>query len=460
MTEPGTTSNRPPTAQAGLADPATTEPVTISNRPATNQAGLTAPATTSLADPATINAIRSCVHCGICLPACPTYRALGEEMDSPRGRVYLMRAVAEGRLDITETYTHHLDLCLGCRACETACPSGVPFGSLLETARSDIERRGRPPRRRLIDAFLFGVFPHPQRLAIALGLLRRYRRWGLQALVRRTGLLRRFPRLAAMDALLPEVPRTDEPLPEFLAAHGRTRGRVALVTGCVQRYLFADVHRDTMRLLSAAGWEVVAPHGQGCCGALELHGGRLDTFRARARALTAALPSDVDWVVTNSAGCGSALRDYAHWVDDDAARRVAARTRDVSELLAEADLPLGPLATTVTYHDPCHLAHGQRVRTAPRALLGRIPQLRLVPLVDSELCCGSAGVYNVLEPEMADRLLALKIARIAETGARIVATGNPGCLMQIARGARERGLNLEAVHPVTLLARAMRWGER
>jgi len=460
MTEPGTTSNRPPTAQAGLADPATTEPVTISNRPATNQAGLTAPATKSLADPATINAIRSCVHCGICLPACPTYRALGEEMDSPRGRVYLMRAVAEGRLDITETYTHHLDLCLGCRACETACPSGVPFGSLLETARSDIERRGRPPRRRLIDAFLFGVFPHPQRLAIALGLLRRYRRWGLQALVRRTGLLRRFPRLAAMDALLPEVPRTDEPLPEFLAAHGRTRGRVALVTGCVQRYLFADVHRDTMRLLSAAGWEVVAPHGQGCCGALELHGGRLDTFRARARALTAALPSDVDWVVTNSAGCGSALRDYAHWVDDDAARRVAARTRDVSELLAEADLPLGPLATTVTYHDPCHLAHGQRVRTAPRALLGRIPQLRLVPLVDSELCCGSAGVYNVLEPEMADRLLALKIARIAETGARIVATGNPGCLMQIARGARERGLNLEAVHPVTLLARAMRWGER
>jgi glycolate dehydrogenase iron-sulfur subunit len=460
MTEPGTTSNRPPTAQAGLADPATTEPVTISNRPATNQAGLTAPATTSLADPATINAIRSCVHCGICLPACPTYRALGEEMDSPRGRVYLMRAVAEGRLDITETYTHHLDLCLGCRACETACPSGVPFGSLLETARSDIERRGRPPRRRLIDAFLFGVFPHPQRLAIALGLLRRYRRWGLQALVRRTGLLRRFPRLAAMDALLPEVPRTDEPLPEFLAAHGRTRGRVALVTGCVQRYLFADVHRDTMRLLSAAGWEVVAPHGQGCCGALELHGGRLDTFRARARALTAALPSDVDWVVTNSAGCGSALRDYAHWVDDDAARRVAARTRDVSELLAEADLPLGPLETTVTYHDPCHLAHGQRVRNAPRALLGRIPQLRLVPLVDSELCCGSAGVYNVLEPEMADRLLALKIARIAETGARIVATGNPGCLMQIARGARERGLNLEAVHPVTLLARAMRWGER
>jgi len=430
-----------------------TEPRTISNRPATAKAGL--------ADPATINAIRSCVHCGICLPVCPTYRTLGEEMDSPRGRVYLMRAVAEGRLDITDTYTRHLDLCLGCRACETACPAGVPFGSLLETARADIERAGRPIRRRLMDAFVFGVFPYPQRLAIALGLLRRYRRWGLQALVRRAGLLRRFPRLAAMDALLPEVPRTDFELPEFLAARGRARGRVALLVGCVQRYLFADVNLDTMRLLAAAGWDVVAPRGQGCCGALELHGGRLDAFRARARALAAALPSDVDWIVTNAAGCGSALRDYAHWVGDDAAAsRLAARTRDVSELLADADLPLNPLPLTVTYHDPCHLAHGQRVRTAPRTALGRIPGLTLVPLADSELCCGSAGVYNVLEPEMADQLLALKIARIVETGARAVATGNPGCLMQIARGARERGLDLEVVHPVTLLARALRWEER
>jgi len=430
-----------------------TEPRTISNRPPTAQAGL--------GDPATINAIRSCVHCGICLPVCPTYRTLGEEMDSPRGRVYLMRAVAEGRLDITDTYTRHLDLCLGCRACETACPAGVPFGSLLETARADIERAGRPIRRRLMDAFVFGVFPYPQRLAIALGLLRRYRRWGLQALVRRAGLLRRFPRLAAMDALLPEVPRTDSELPEFLAARGRARGRVALLVGCVQRFLFADVNLDTMRLLAAAGWDVVAPRGQGCCGALELHGGRLDAFRVRARALAAALPSDVDWIVTNAAGCGSALRDYAHWVGDDAAAsRLAARTRDVSELLADADLPLNPLPLTVTYHDPCHLAHGQRVRTAPRTALGRIPGLTLVPLADSELCCGSAGVYNVLEPEMADQLLALKIARIVETGARAVATGNPGCLLQIARGARERGLDLEVVHPVTLLARALRWEER
>ena len=417
--------------------------------------------TDRLAAPATLDDIRSCVHCGICLPACPTYRALGEEMDSPRGRVYLMRAVAEGRLDVTETYTHHLDLCLGCRACETACPAGVPFGSLLETARAEIERGGRRPlRRRLLEAFIFGVFPHPHRLAIVLGLLRRYRRWGLQALVRRSGLLRRIPPLAAMDALLHDIPRTDGAPPEFLAARGRALGRVALLTGCVQRHLFADVNHDTMRLLALAGWDVVAPREQGCCGALELHGGRLDAFRARARALAATLPSDVDWIVTNAAGCGSALRDYGHWVDEDATRRVAARSRDVTELLVEADLPLGSLPLTVTYHDPCHLAHGQRVRTAPRALLGRIPDLTVVPLADSDLCCGSAGVYNVLEPEMADRLLALKIARIVETGARTVVTGNPGCLMQIARGARARGLDLELVHPVTLLARAMRWEDR
>jgi len=417
--------------------------------------------TDRLAAPATLDDIRSCVHCGICLPACPTYRALGEEMDSPRGRVYLMRAVAEGRLDVTETYTHHLDLCLGCRACETACPAGVPFGSLLETARAEIERGGRRPlRRRLLEAFIFGVFPHPHRLALVLGLLRRYRRWGLQALVRRSGLLRRIPPLAAMDALLHDIPRTDGAPPEFLAARGRALGRVALLTGCVQRHLFADVNHDTMRLLALAGWDVVAPREQGCCGALELHGGRLDAFRARARALAATLPSDVDWIVTNAAGCGSALRDYGHWVDEDATRRVAARSRDVTELLVEADLPLGSLPLTVTYHDPCHLAHGQRVRTAPRALLGRIPDLAVVPLADSDLCCGSAGVYNVLEPEMADRLLALKIARIVETGARTVVTGNPGCLMQIARGARARGLDLELVHPVTLLARAMRWEDR
>ena len=403
---------------------------------------------------ADMEALRSCVHCGICLPQCPTYRVLGEEMDSPRGRLYLMRAAAEGRAEITDTFVRHLDLCLGCRACESACPSGVPFGSLLEMTRAHIERRGRPLSQRLLGALIFSVFPYPSRMSVALALARVYRDSGLQRAVRSGGLLRRFPRLAAMDALLEGRPEGGA-LPEFIAARGRARGRVGLLTGCVQRHLYGDVNRDTARLLSLAGWDVVMPRAQGCCGALELHAGRLDDFRGRARALAAAFPDDLDFIVTNAAGCGSAMREYGHWLPGEAAvERFAARTRDVSEVLVDADLPLRPLDLTVTYHDACHLAHGQRVRSAPRRLLNKIPGLALVELRDSELCCGSAGVYNILEPAMADRLLDLKLARIAETGSPVVVTGNPGCLMQIAKGARARGMELEVVHPVTLLARS------
>jgi glycolate oxidase iron-sulfur subunit len=228
----------------------------------------------------------------------------------------------------------------------------------------------------------------------------------------------------------------------------------------VQRHLYHHVNRDTVRLLSLAGWEVVVPRAQGCCGALDLHAGRLDVLRRRAGALAAAFPADVDWVVTNAAGCGSTMREYAHWSTDEAVTRLAGRTRDVTELLAEADLPLEPLAMTVTYHDACHLAHGQKVRSAPRALLARVPGLTVVPLADGELCCGSAGVYNILEPEIAGQLLEQKIRRIVETGARTVVAGNPGCLLQIAAGCRRRGLDIEVIHPVTLLARAVRWETR
>jgi glycolate oxidase iron-sulfur subunit len=406
-----------------------------------------------LAEPASLTALRTCVHCGICLPHCPTYRVLGEEMDSPRGRLYLMRAVAEGRLEPTETYAHHLDLCLGCRACETACPAGVTFGTLLETARADLGRRRRPARDRWLQRALLAMFPRPDRLGPAFGLARRYRSLGVQKLVRRSGLLRRLPRLAAMDALLERAP-VEAAAPEYVAARGKARGRVGVLTGCVQRYLFADVGRATVRLLSLAGWDVVVPRAQGCCGALELHAGRVDAFRERAAALAGAFHGKLDWVVTDAAGCGSAMREYGRWLPDSPAARLGARVRDVSELLVDAALPLGPLPLTVTYHDACHLAHGQQVRSAPRELLRRIPGLTLVELRDSDLCCGSAGVYNILQPDMADRLLDLKLARIAETGARVVAAGNPGCLMQIAKGARARGFGLEVVHPVTLLARA------
>jgi glycolate oxidase iron-sulfur subunit len=402
-----------------------------------------------------LDAIRTCVHCGICLPQCPTYRVLGQEMDSPRGRIYLIRAAAEGRLDLSETLARHLDLCLGCRACESACPAGVPFASLLEATRAQLGRRGLGGSSPLLARLIYGLFPHPRRVGLALRALRVYQNSGLGRLVRAARLLRWSPRLAAMESLAPSVPRP-EPLPPAIAARSRRRGRVTLLLGCVQRHLYPSVNGQTARLLSLAGWDVSVPPRQGCCGALELHAGRLDTLRARARRLAAVL-GDADHVVTNAAGCGSAMKEYGHWAPELAG--FAAKVRDVSELLVDAELPLGRLDTTVTYHDACHLAHGQRIRSQPRELLGRIPGVRLVPLPDSDLCCGSAGVYNLFEPEVAERLLDMKVARIAEAGARIVAAGNPGCVLQIAKGCRQRRLAVEVAHPVELLARSVAAGE-
>jgi glycolate oxidase iron-sulfur subunit len=398
-----------------------------------------------------LDEIRKCVHCGICLPQCPTYRVLGEEMDSPRGRIYLMRAAAEGRIGLSETFQRHLDLCLGCRACETACPSGVRFGSLLEATRAQLAREGPAPRRRLLQALVFALLPEPSRLGVALAAFKVYQRSGLRALVRAVGVLRLFPRLAAMDALVEDVPAS-VPLPELFPARGRLVGRVGLLTGCVQRHLYPGVNRDTARLLSLAGFEVVVPRPQGCCGALELHAGRVDAYARRARALAAAFPGDLDFIVTNAAGCGAAMKEYGHAMPDVAG--FAGRVRDVTELLVDAALPLGRLELTATYHDACHLAHGQRLRGEPRRLLRRIPGLTLVELPDADLCCGSAGVYNLLEPELARDLRDRKVTRIAETGARVVVAANPGCLLQIAAGCRNRGLDVTLVHPVELLARA------
>ena len=405
-----------------------------------------------------MDGLRACVHCGICLPQCPTYRVLGEEMDSPRGRVYLMRAAAEGRAELTPGLARHLDLCLGCRACETACPSGVPFGQLLEATRAQLDRK-RVRARESAHATLewaLSIFPHPDRLGALLWPLRLYQASGLRTLVRASGILAPFKRLQAMDALLPRVLPGASSLPELIPARGKARGRAALLTGCVQRFFFPEINLATARLLSAAGWEVVVPRGQGCCGALHLHAGRLDEFRAMARSLMAALGRDVDIVVTNAAGCGSALKEYGHWLGDGGAERFAGLVKDISEVLVDADLPLGELREMVTYHDACHLAHGQKVRAQPRELLRRIPGVTLVELTDSDLCCGSAGVYNLLEPEMAAELGRRKLERIRETGARIVAAGNPGCIMQISQQALEAGLALEVMHPVTLLSRALK----
>jgi glycolate dehydrogenase iron-sulfur subunit len=406
-------------------------------------------------DPPDWEGILDCVHCGICLPSCPTYRVLGQEMDSPRGRLYLMRAAAEGRIGLSENFVLHMDRCLGCRGCETACPSGVPFGRLLEEVRGQIERKvPRPRSRRLLGRLILGTFPDRRRLALALGALRLYQRSGLQALARGIGVLHPFPRLAAVERLLPALGApARERVPARLEPDGPSRGTVALLTGCVQALLFPEVNEATARLLVRAGYTVLNPPGQGCCGALHLHWGDREPARRLARANLAAFAGS-DWVVTNAAGCGTALRDYGHLLaDDPAASVLAERVRDVSELLAAAlPGPRQPLQLTATYHEPCHLAHGQRVREAPRALLRAIPGLRLIELPESDLCCGSAGVYNLLEPEIAGRLLARKLDRIAATGAEVVVSGNPGCLLQLRQGLAERGLAIRAHHPIELLA--------
>jgi glycolate oxidase iron-sulfur subunit len=396
------------------------------------------------------------MHCGICLPQCPTYRVLGQEMDSPRGRIYLMRAAGEGRIGLTENFVLHMDRCLGCRACETACPAGVPFGRLLEETRGQIERRApRPLGRRLLGRFLLGVFPERRRFARVLALTRLYQRSGLQRVVRRSGLLRTLPRLDAMERLLPALRRSKlDPLPaETLPPTGTPRGTVALLEGCVQSMLFPEVNRATVTLLARAGYRVVVPREQGCCGALHLHWGDRAGARALARRNLAGL-SGADWIVTNAAGCGAALREYGHLLGEDPhAPGFAGRVRDVSELLAEhLPGPRQPLDLTVTYHEPCHLAHGQRVREAPRTLLRAIPGLRLVELPESDVCCGSAGVYNLMEPEISGQLLERKLDRIATTQATVVASGNPGCLLQLRQGLSNRGLRVRAHHPVEILA--------
>ena len=405
-------------------------------------------------DPPDYEGILDCIHCGICLPQCPSYRVLGLEADSPRGRVYLMRAAAEGRLGLTPTFVTHMDRCLGCRACETACPSGVPFGRLLEAVRGQIERRvPRPRGRRLLRTAVLGVVPYPRRLGLLLGGFRLYQRLGLGRLARGLGLLSLFPRLDLLERLLPPLLPSGERLPARVAPEGPARGEAALLAGCVQRLLFPEVNAATARLLARSGFAVSVPEGQACCGALHLHWGDRETARALARRNLQAFGTGA-LVVINAAGCGAALREYGDLLrGEPGAVAFSARVRDVSQLLAEAlPAPVHPLDLTVTYHDPCHLAHGQRIRAEPRRLLRAIPGLRLVELPESDLCCGSAGVYNLLEPGIAAELLERKLDRIVETGAKVVVSGNPGCLLQLRMGFARRGLGIRAHHPVELLA--------
>ncbi len=414
------------------------------------------------ADPPDMEKILDCVHCGFCLPTCPTYLVLGNEMDSPRGRIYLMRAAAEGRVGISETFVKHMNLCLVCRACETACPSGVEFGHLMEAARGQARRKypeALPDR--LFRKIILETFTHPGRLRLLLGPMRVYQRLGVQRFLRGTGLLKLLGRWGAMEALMPALPDASlaARFPEMTSAVGQRRGRVALLLGCAQHAFFPDVNLATVRVLAANGFEVVAPRGQGCCGSLFVHEGEREKGKALARATIDAFDAaGADFVAVNAAGCGSVMKEYGELLKDDGryGARAAAfsrKVRDVSQILAEAGLAgtLHPVNLTVTYHDSCHLAHGQKVRTEPRALLVAIPGLQLVPLRDADFCCGSAGVYNLLHPEVAREFLNRKLDRLAETGAQVVVSGNPGCQLQIAMGLRARGLSMRAVHTVEVL---------
>jgi glycolate oxidase iron-sulfur subunit len=409
-------------------------------------------------DPVLYERSLDCVHCGLCLTSCPTYRETGRETSSPRGRVALMRGAAEGRAELHALLAEEAFLCLGCRACETACPSGVRYGEMLERARAAVDRAGlrRGAARWLERAALRGVVPHPRRLRALVSLLALAQHLRLDRLA-----LPFLPRaLRESHALLPAIPpRAERRAPARLTpARGERRGRVALFAGCIMPELFGAVHDATALVLARNGFEVVVPPAQGCCGALQAHAGDLDFARGLARRNVRAFAAEpVDAVIVNSAGCGAALRDAAHWLPGEG-EGLAAASRDVCEFLDAVGLrePPGRVEARVCYDDPCHLVHGQRVEAAPRRLLARIGGLELVPHRDPAACCGAAGIYNLTHREMSRAVLERKLDSLAEVDPDIVATGNPGCLMQLRAGARARGLRAEIVHPIELLARAYR----
>ena len=402
-----------------------------------------------------------CVHCGLCTAACPTYVELGNENDSPRGRIYLMRAVTDGRLELNHQVRRHLELCLDCRACETACPSGVQYGKLIEPFRAAMEASG-PGDGKTSDWFhkyiLFGLFPYRDKLRRSLVPARIAQRFGLDRLLLASGLTKLLgPRLQRLVALLPKLGVDPNPLPNVLPAKGSRRARVGLFIGCVADAMFRETHWATARVLQENGCEVVVNQSQVCCGAIHFHAGNEKPAQAMADTNVAAFQAtDLDAVIVNVAGCGSMLKDYGHhWQDDRQPQReaFAGKVKDVNEFLDELGLvpPRGELDVTAAYHDACHLAHAQQVRDQPRNLLKQIPGLKLVDLPESELCCGAAGTYNLTEPELAGRLSRRKLQNVLSTGANVLITANAGCSMQIACEARSQGHVLRVLHPMDLL---------
>lgn len=414
-------------------------------------------------DPKLINA---CVHCGFCLSTCPSYRVLGKETDSPRGRIYLMDAIHQADATLSPATVQHFDSCLGCLACVTTCPSGVQYDKLIAATRPQIERNyDRSWQDRLFRQLIFSLFPYPERLRAFLAPLMLYQKLGLPQLVRATGLLQRFaPRLAAMETLLPEVTLKSfqDPLPLVVPAQGEKRYRVGMILGCVQRLFFSDVNAATARVLSANGCEVVIPQSQGCCAALPQHQGQETQARTLARQMIDSFAgTEVDAIIINAAGCGHTLKEYGHILQDDpdyaeSAQVFASKVKDVHEFLATVGLtaPLSPLQDeplTVVYQDACHLLHGQKISLQPRQLLRQIPGITLREPIDAALCCGSAGVYNMLEPEVAEELGQQKVTNLLNTGASLIASANPGCSLQILKHLKLQDKPISVVHPIRLL---------
>ena len=384
----------------------------------------------------------ACIHCGLCLSSCPTYLETGDENESPRGRIYLMRAVAEGRLPLERATVRHFDLCLGCRACEVACPSGVAYGDLLEHTRDHVEKNyARPPAQRWLRRVLIEkVFPHPARLQWLLAPAR---------LANATGVAKILPRIAREALSLVPAGARAVKLPEVSPATGPRRGRVGFIQGCVMSVMFGPTNLNTVRLLNAAGYDVITPPAQGCCGALHAHNGNLESARACARANIAAFAGrDCDAVITNAAGCGSSLKEYGKWLHSEEAETFGGKIKDLTEFLAASGLRLACSikGVRVTYHDACHLAHAQRITRAPRDLMRSAAGKNLVDLPEADVCCGSAGTYNLTEPEMAEQLQRRKIENILRTGADIVVTSNPGCILQIRAGLKKAGSRARVMH--------------
>ena len=409
-----------------------------------------------------------CVHCGLCISACPTYGELSLEAESPRGRIALMKAVNEGRLAINPRVVSHWDMCLQCRACEAVCPSGVPYGRIMANTRAQVAAQNQKPakQRWVSRLFLRGALPHPGRLRLGARLAQVYQRTGVQTLVRRSGILGLLPGgLKGLEAQLPAFrgPFFNADGQGYKAASG-TKMTVGLLSGCVMPLMQGDTMRATVRVLTRNGCDVVVPTGQGCCGALNVHAGDLEYARDMARRnIDVFLAAGVDAIVTASAGCGSAMKEYDDLLKDDPryagpARRLAEMTKDITELLVSLpfDPPKASLHRRITYQDPCHLAHAQRITAAPRAILNAIPGIELVEMEQASRCCGGAGTYSMVQRELSAKILTTKMGNISDTQAEQVVTANPGCMMQLEQGLREAGKPGKVVHVVDLLDEAYR----